>query len=116
MPVRSRTFRIGSSTTADSGRRASTAWRIFLKNFKRKRRNMGARNERQNEAADREIVITRVVDAPRELVWEAMTDPWHVIHWWGPRGFTTTVETMEVRTGGVWKLVMHGPDGTNYPN
>ena len=65
---------------------------------------------------DREIVITRVVDAPRELVWQAMTDPRHIVHWWGPRGFTTTIEEMDVRPGGVWKHVMHGPDGTDYPN
>lgn len=66
--------------------------------------------------ADREIVITRVVAAPRELVWDAMTNPEHVVHWWGPRGFTTTVEKMDVRPGGEWKHVMHGPDGADYPN
>jgi len=68
------------------------------------------------DASDREIVITRVVDAPRELVWEAWTNPEHVVHWWGPRGFTTTIQKMDVRPGGVWQHVMHGPDGTNYPN
>jgi len=66
--------------------------------------------------ADREIVITRIFDAPRELVWEAMTNPKHVVNWWGPNGFSTTVEEMDVRPGGIWKLVMHGPDGTDYPN
>jgi uncharacterized protein YndB with AHSA1/START domain len=65
---------------------------------------------------DREIVISRVLNAPRELVWEVWTDPKHVVHWWGPNGFTTTIETMDVRPGGVWKHVMHGPDGTDYPN
>jgi uncharacterized protein YndB with AHSA1/START domain len=65
---------------------------------------------------DREIVISRVVDAPRELVWEAWTDPEHVARWWGPRGFSTTIETMDVRPGGRWKQVMHGADGTDYPN
>lgn len=68
------------------------------------------------ETAEREIVITRVVDAPRELVWQAWTDPRHVVRWWGPRGFSTTIEKMDVRPGGVWKHVMHGPDGTDYPN
>jgi uncharacterized protein YndB with AHSA1/START domain len=68
------------------------------------------------ESADREIVITRVFDAPRELVWEAWTKPEHVARWWGPRGFTTTIEEMDVRPGGVWKHVMHGPDGADYPN
>jgi uncharacterized protein YndB with AHSA1/START domain len=69
-----------------------------------------------NPAPDREIVINRVVDAPRELVWRAMTNPKHVVQWWGPRGFTTTIEKMDVRPGGVWKHVMQGPDGTDYPN
>jgi uncharacterized protein YndB with AHSA1/START domain len=67
-------------------------------------------------AAAREIVITRLFDAPRELVWQAMTDAEHVVHWWGPRGFTTTVQEMDVRPGGVWQHIMHGPDGTDYPN
>ena len=66
--------------------------------------------------ADREIVISRVFHAPRELVWQAMTDPQHVVNWWGPRGFRTTIERMDLRPGGVWQQVMHGPDGTNYPN
>lgn len=67
-------------------------------------------------SADREIVVSRIFDAPRELVWEAWTDPRHVVHWWGPDGFTTTIEKMDVRPGGTWELVMHGPDGTDYPN
>jgi len=67
-------------------------------------------------ATDREILITRVLNAPRELAWQAMTDPKHLVQWWGPRGFTTTVQQMDVRPGGIWTLVMHGPDGTDYPN
>ncbi|HEY4044783.1 MAG TPA: SRPBCC domain-containing protein [Rhodopila sp.] len=66
--------------------------------------------------ADREIVISRTFDAPRELAWRAMTDPRHVVQWWGPRGFTTTIEQIDLRPGGVWAHVMHGPDGTDYPN
>jgi uncharacterized protein YndB with AHSA1/START domain len=69
-----------------------------------------------NTSDDREIVITRTFDAPRELAWQAMTDPKHVVQWWGPRGFTTTIEQMDVRPGGAWVFVMHGPDGTDYPN
>jgi uncharacterized protein YndB with AHSA1/START domain len=72
--------------------------------------------QKKDATAGREIVISRVFDAPRELVWDAMTDPLHVVQWWGPRGFTTTIEEMDVRPGGVWKHVMHGPDGTDYPN
>src|SRR5438093_4346652 len=66
--------------------------------------------------SDREIVITRVLDAPRELVFEAWTDPEQVVQWWGPRGFTTTIHEVDVRPGGVWRFVMHGPDGTDYGN
>lgn len=70
----------------------------------------------EGDAAGREIVITRLVRAPRELVWQAITDPRHVTHWYGPRGFSTTIEEMDVRPGGVWKHVMRGPDGVEYPN
>ena len=68
------------------------------------------------DTADREIVIARVFDASRELVFKAWTDPEHVAQWWGPRGFTNTIKEMDVRPGGVWRLVMHGPDGVDYPN
>lgn len=73
-------------------------------------------NEVKATTADREIVITRIMNAPRELVFEAWTNPKHVAHWWGPNGFTSTIYEMDVRPGGVWRLTMHGPDGTNYPN
>jgi uncharacterized protein YndB with AHSA1/START domain len=66
--------------------------------------------------SDREIVATRVFDAPRELVFQVWTDAKHVSNWWGPRGFTTTTYEMDVRPGGVWRHVMHGPDGRDYPN
>lgn len=63
-----------------------------------------------------EIVVSRTVNAPRELVWRAWTEPVHLTHWWGPVGFSTTVKTMEFKTGGIWEHTMHGPDGTDYPN
>lgn len=66
--------------------------------------------------ADREIVITRLLDAPRETVFSAWTDPAQVGIWWGPRGFTTTIHEMDVRPGGTWRFIMHGPDGVDYPN
>ena len=72
--------------------------------------------KRGESSANREIVISRILDAPRDLVWEAWTNPQHVANWWGPNGFTTTVEAMDVRAGGIWKHVMHGPDGVDYPN
>jgi uncharacterized protein YndB with AHSA1/START domain len=66
--------------------------------------------------ADREIVITRVFDAPRSLVFDAWTDPQHVGSWWGPTGFTTTTHEIDVRPGGVWRFIMHAPNGVDYPN
>jgi uncharacterized protein YndB with AHSA1/START domain len=68
------------------------------------------------QSSDREIIISRVFNAPRERVWQAMTDPEQVVQWWGPLGFTITIEKMELRVGGVWKHVMKGPDGALYPN
>src|SRR3954464_6974153 len=77
---------------------------------------MPASNPERNDSADREIVAVRVFDAPRELVWKLWTDPHHVAQWWGPNGFTNTIHEMDVRPGGVWRFVMHGPDGVDYQN
>ena len=66
--------------------------------------------------SDRELLITRTLDAPIELVWEVWTDPKHISNWWGPNGFTTSISLMDVVPGGEWDLVMHGPDGTDYKN
>lgn len=74
------------------------------------------KNNAAQDTSDREIVITRVLSAPRELAWEAWTNPKHVSHWWGPRGFTTTTHEIAMKPGGAWRFVMHGPDGTNYDN
>ena len=76
----------------------------------------GARQEARAESAtaDREIVITRGISAPRELVIEAFTEVRHLSRWWGPEGFTTTTRAFEFRVGGEWDFVMHGPDGTDY--
>jgi len=68
----------------------------------------------QSTTADREIVISRVIDAPRELVFEAFTEVRHLSQWWGPDGFSTTTQSYEFRVGGEWDFVMHGPDGTDY--
>jgi uncharacterized protein YndB with AHSA1/START domain len=75
-----------------------------------------ARQEARAEpaTADREIVISRIIDAPRELVFEAFTEVRHLSRWWGPEGFTTTTRAFEFRVGGAWDFVMHGPDGTDY--
>ncbi|WP_437225108.1 SRPBCC domain-containing protein [Planctomicrobium sp. SH661] len=63
-----------------------------------------------------EIHITRVYDAPVEMVWDAWTDPEQVAQWWGPRGFSLTTHSKELRPGGIWHYTMHGPDGVDYPN
>src|SRR6201989_1646379 len=64
----------------------------------------------QSATADREIVISRLISAPRELVFEAFTEVRHLSQWWGPEGVTTTTRAFEFRVGGVWTFVMHGPD------
>ncbi len=64
--------------------------------------------------SDRVIVLTRIFDAPRELVFKAYTDPDLVPRWWGPRRFTTTVDKMDVRPGGAWRFVSRAADGTAF--
>jgi uncharacterized protein YndB with AHSA1/START domain len=71
---------------------------------------------RKSDTKDREIFLSRTLNAPVELVWEMWTDPEHIENWWGPNGFTNTINAMDVQPGGEWDLVMHGPDGTNYDN
>ncbi len=65
---------------------------------------------------DREIVVSRLIEGPPDLVFEAFTDPGHLDRWFGPNGFTVTTHAFEFRSGGVWDFTMHGPDGTDYPN
>jgi uncharacterized protein YndB with AHSA1/START domain len=77
---------------------------------------MDAMTDRTQDTSDREILTTRVVSAPREVVFEAWSKPEHLAKWWGPRGFTTTTHSHDFRAGGHWKLTMHGPDGKDYPN
>ncbi|HTE42611.1 MAG TPA: SRPBCC family protein [Steroidobacteraceae bacterium] len=76
-------------------------------------------SEKRNSPADtrdRELVTSRTLNAPRELVFSALTDAKSIGSWWGPDGFTSTVHEMDVREGGVWRYTMHGPTGENYPN
>lgn len=67
------------------------------------------------EAAN-ELRITRVYDAPVSLVWDAWTREEHVGQWWGPRGFSLTTHSKDLRPGGTWVYTMHGPDGKDWPN
>jgi uncharacterized protein YndB with AHSA1/START domain len=66
--------------------------------------------------ADREIVITRLIDAPVARVWRAWTNNDEIVKWWGPHGFSDETSHREFKAGGHWKHVMIGPDGTRYPN
>jgi uncharacterized protein YndB with AHSA1/START domain len=66
---------------------------------------------------DKPLIITsRIIAAPRELVWQVLTTPEHLKHFWGPAGFTNTFKTYDLRIGGEARFTMHGPDGTNWPN
>ena len=76
---------------------------------------MSNKNDAIETQGDREIVITRVFNAPRELVFKVWTEAEHIAKWWGPQGFTTRVTEMDFRVGGKWRYVMIGPDGTEYP-
>ena len=71
---------------------------------------------KKSNTKDRELLLSRKLDAPVDLVWEAWTRPEHIANWWGPNGFTNTITKMDMRPGGEWDLVMHGPDGTDYKN
>lgn len=77
---------------------------------------LGQYIQKDNDNSDRELVISRLLNAPVELVWKVWTEPGHIKNWWGPNGFTNTIDKMEVRPDGVLELVMHGPDGTNFKN
>ncbi|MFG3701732.1 SRPBCC domain-containing protein [Micromonospora sp. NPDC047620] len=62
------------------------------------------------------LVTTREIAAPVDSVWKAWNDPEKIAKWWGPAGFRSTVKELDVRIGGRFELIMHGPDGTDYPN
>ena len=65
---------------------------------------------------NREIVVSRLIDGPPGLVFEAYTEVRHLSRWFGPDGFSTTTQSFDFRPGGKWVFTMHGPDGTDYPN
>jgi len=77
---------------------------------------MSTSHQTLSDTANRELVHTRLLNAPRALVFKVWTEPDHIAQWWGPNGFTNTIHEMEVRPGGVMRFIMHGPDGTNWPN
>jgi len=77
---------------------------------------MAVENSIDLDQDPRSIIGSRVLDAPRALVFSVWTDPKHLAQWWGPNGFTTTTHSYDFRPGGVWRFVMHGPDGRDYQN
>jgi uncharacterized protein YndB with AHSA1/START domain len=74
-----------------------------------------AGSEARRNFAEREVVITRIYDAPRPLVFKAWIDPKHLKRWWGPGVFTNPVCEVDARVGGAWRIVMRSPDGIDYP-
>ena len=77
---------------------------------------MAAESSLDLKSDPRVMVGMREFDAPRDLVFAAFTDPKHLARWWGPNGFTTTTLSFDMRPGGGWRFVMHGPDGRDYQN
>lgn len=70
----------------------------------------------QEPESKRELATSRLIEAPRERVFAALSDPARLARWWGPKGFRNTFQEFELRPGGRWVFVMHGPDGRDYPN
>jgi uncharacterized protein YndB with AHSA1/START domain len=66
--------------------------------------------------AERDVVTTRTLDAPRERVFRAWTDPDLLARWWGPEGFTNSFQAFELKPGGQWNFVMQGPGRTHFKN
>ena len=60
------------------------------------------------------IIIRHIFDAPRELVWKAMTDPDLIPRWWGPKMLATIVDQLDLRRGGIWRFIQRGPEGDDY--
>src|ERR1700740_1702498 len=104
----------GWKNTGASGKRPSIVWTIICAKCKKRSKEMGAGSNPVTEPADRVLVITRLFDAPRELVFKAWTDPEHLVHWMGPRGFTSTVLRSELRPGGAYRIHMAGPEGDDH--
>jgi uncharacterized protein YndB with AHSA1/START domain len=68
------------------------------------------------DSKNKTIISSRIIDAPSDIVFKAFSSPENLKHWWGPEGFTNTIDQFEFKPGGTWKFTMHGADGTDYPN
>ena len=79
-----------------------------------KENNMSEEKNISNEKSEGEIIITRIFDAPRELVWKAWTEPEHIKHWWGPKDYTAPYCNIDFRVGGVYLFCMRSPEGRDF--
>ena len=80
------------------------------------RERIGSSSPLDSWALDREIVLSRVIAAPRELVFKVWTDPQQLPMWFGPEGFKVETHEIDIRVGGQWRFLFVGPDGTRYDN
>lgn len=69
-----------------------------------------------HDESEHELIFSRTFAAPVDVVYRAWTDIDQLVNWWGPKGFSLTIRTMQLKVGGVWEYVLHGPDGMDYPN
>src|SRR2546425_12762980 len=106
--------RPGSNNIAGSGRNASTALMLISGKF-RKDRMMNRQSDVTLPAKAPEFILTRAFNAPRPLVYKSWMEPSHISQWWGPRGFTCSLCEVDARVGGIFRLVIRAPDGTDYP-
>src|SRR6266576_3042626 len=111
--VRSRTLPTGPRNTGGSGRRALNGWMTICEMFRKRGKSMATGNIMASK--EQELVLTRVFDAPRELVFKARTDPKQVAQWWRPHGFSNPVCELDLRPGAAIRIHKRGPDGTVYP-
>src|SRR5437899_786150 len=92
-----------------------TAWKRICAMCNNTRKNRSSKMATSDESAppssERELAITRTVDAPRELVWKAFTEAERLVHWWGPQGSATVVHALDFRPGGVFHYSIRSPDG-----
>jgi uncharacterized protein YndB with AHSA1/START domain len=87
---------------------------IILDSIHRKFRTKN--NKVMEHSESREMRTTSMFKVPVDRMWEVWTNPEHLVNWWGPNGFTSTIHTMDLREGGAWHLTLHGPGGINFPN
>ncbi|AYV56638.1 hypothetical protein CH370_16900 [Leptospira kmetyi] len=76
---------------------------------------MSVQNEVSVETRERELILSRIFDAPKNLVYRVWTDPKHIVFWWGPKDFTNPICEVDLKVGGKYRLVMRSPEGIDYP-